>query len=122
MIAQWFGSPVQVDTSYDGVAHSVAFCACLLSPGVPWARPVHGAVCVSAVLLFMAKEYFIIWTDHICLNTHLFVDIQATVKNAAVNVHVCVSAPVPVLIALGLFPGVEPLGHMVTLFTVSREG
>lgn len=77
MIAQQFSSPAQAHISYDAVAHSVAFRACGLSLGVPWSRSVHVAVCVRASLLFMAKEYFITWMDHICLNIHLSIDFQA---------------------------------------------
>lgn len=39
-------------------------------------------------------------------------------KNAGVNVHVRVC----VRVALGSFPDVEPLGRVVTVFTVSRDG
>lgn len=39
-------------------------------------------------------------------------------KNTGVNVHVRVC----VRVALGSFPDVEPLGRVVTVFTVSRDG
>lgn len=84
-------------------------------------RVIHVVPCVSALLLFLAESYSIVWTGHVLLICssapgHLgcFPRLAIT-QNVSVNTGLQIPVRVPVSSFLTVYLEVELLGHVVTL-------